>query len=140
MTTSSVGTVIAGIMDIVGAVTGIRSAPDEVPERAAPGLCAIAYPGAGEFVIGDPQGEMKGLHTVVLEILAPRKGLLRAVLKTLYPFGVSIPLALAADTTFGGAAHTFGAITYIFGNSPVYGEGWLGWIFTISGIKTNDTY
>lgn len=136
----SINAVIDGIQDLVGAVTGIRAAPDEVPEKPSPGLFAIAYPGNGRLITGDPSGEMKGLHNITLEVITEAGDKQRAVLERLYPFGTSIPLALAADPTFGSSCDTFGEISYTFGNSPMYGEGWMGWIFTIQDIKTHDTY
>lgn len=132
--------VISNIQGIVEQVVGVRSAPDMVPDLPSPGVMSVAYPDAGVFTIGAPQGNMEGLHNITLEVISPRGKKLRTVLAQLFPFGTSIPLALAADPTLGGLVSTFGDISYSFGASPLYGENWLGWVFSIQGIKMTDTY
>ena len=137
----SIENVIAGIQDLVRAVPGIRAAPEEVPERPAPGVFAIAYPSNGVINGGDPVGEMKSLHNINLEVIAPRTAKLRAVLEGLYPFCKSVPIALEEDPTFGGNCDTFGSISYTFNlASPMYGGDYMGWLFTINDVKTKDAY
>ena len=137
----SIENVIAGIQNLVRAVPGIRAAPDVVSEQPAPGVFAIAYPANGTIIGGDPAGEMKSLHNISLEIIAPRTAKLRAVLEELYPFCKSVPIALEEDPTLGSNCDTFGSISYTFNfASPMYGSDYMGWLFTIHDVKTKDAY
>jgi hypothetical protein len=135
---SDVDDVIKGIMDIVGAVSGIRAAPDYPPESINVFPFAVCYPGTGRIII-EPAGVMKGLHEIVLEIHVARKDLSRDV-QAAIPFVDSIPLALCGDVTFGGTTSTWGAIRYQFMPLGWNGVETIGWRFWIESVKVQTSF
>lgn len=92
-------------MDIVGAVSGIRKAPDEPPEDMSVFPFAVAWPGETRHEYNVP-GERKTLMNIVLELHVARKDLPRDY-ATLIPYADSIPNAIMDDQTLGGVVDTF---------------------------------
>ena len=124
---------IEGIQDLVGAVSGIREAPDYAPEGIRIFPFAVAYASAGSFEFG-VAGEMKGLHDIAVEIHVARKNM-RTALKTAMGFSDAVPAAIMADPTLGGDVDTFGSISYTFG-AMNYGEmQTIGFRFIVTDVK-----
>lgn len=124
---------IAGAQTIVGAISGIRSAPAYPPEELSVFPFAVAYSGGGTWEFG-PAGDKKGLHNIIVELHVQRKDLARDVTAAM-AYSDSIPNALMLDTTLGGNASTFGRITYVFGPLGYGGIDTIGFRFTIEAVK-----
>lgn len=125
---------IKGVQDIVGAVSGIRAAPDEPPANMSMFPFAVAYASEGEWEMG-AIGTDKGLHQIVVEVhVTPNTNLARSI-ATAMPYGDLVGLALLADPTLGGAASTFGGVRYKFGVMRYGGKETMGWRFFLEGVK-----
>lgn len=128
---------IAGIQDVVKAISGIRSAPDYAPDIASVLPMAITYPENGEYnhFTG---GSYTALHNIVIEVHYPRTDLVKAI-KSSIDMIDAIPAALIADPTCNGSIQTFKNITYTYG-SMTWGEGannltTFGVRFTLNNVK-----
>lgn len=130
--------VIQAVMDIVGAVTGIREAPDYPPEQLSDFPFAVAFPGEGTHSFGVP-GERLFLGNVILEVHVSRASLPLAV-ENVIGFGDTIPNALMNFTAAGnlplnGTCDTFENVTQTFGELNWGDTQTLGYRFTITNIK-----
>ena len=124
---------ISAVQAIVGAISGIRKAPDYPPEQLNVFPFAVAYSGGGNWTFG-PAGDKRGLHNIVVEIHIQRKDLPRDV-STAMGYSDSIPNNLMKSPTLSGTCDTFAGISYTFG-ALNYGETQtLGFRFTITGVK-----
>lgn len=121
------------VQQIVGALPGIRQAPELPPEQANAYPFLVCYPADGRWE-GGPAGAKKGLHTLVLELHVQRVDLPRAVGAAL-AYAEAIPNALLADPTLRGTVSTFGAIQYQFGPLRYGDKDTLGFRFRITDIK-----
>ena len=130
--------IIQAIMDKVGAVTGIKEAPDYPPEQLNSFPFAVAFPSEGSHQFSVP-GERLFLGNVILEIHVSRADLPNAVMESI-GFGDTIPAALMNFTTSGalplaGTCDTFESITQTFGELNWGDTQTLGYRFTITNIK-----
>ena len=126
------------IQDQIGAISGIRGAPDEPPDSINAFPFAVAYVESGEYYIGPPQ-VMTGLHTVVVESHVARKDLERDVARAM-PYAKAIPNAIFAaltNSTFT-AFQTLGAIAYEFGPLDWGDVQTIGFRFRLEGVKSQD--
>jgi hypothetical protein len=140
----TLATVIAAIQDTVGAVTGIRAAPDYAPDNIGVYPTAIAVPSSGTFDGLTPE-DMIGLHNIIVYIfVAPFVDLPKA-LEAAIPYGELVAKALFEDTSIDGSAETFEGLSYVFGEiiwgSSPQGTGMshLGWTITINNVKIRTT-
>ena len=125
--------IIQAVMDIVGAVSGIREAPDYPPEQLGDFPFAVAFPGEGTHSFG-VVGERKFLGNVVLEIHVSRVALPIAVENSI-GFGDTIPNALLASPTLNGAADVFESVVQTFGELNWGDTQTLGFRFIVTNIK-----
>ncbi len=124
---------INGIQDAVGALDGVRKAPDYPPEQLNQFPFAVCWAAEGTFEYSTP-GVRKGLHVIELALHVARNGDLPREVALAMPYIETVPDALMADPTLGGTVATIvGPITYEFG--PLgYGEkeqNTLGFLFRI---------
>jgi hypothetical protein len=124
---------IAAIQDTVGAVTGIRVAPDYAPDNLSIFPASVVYPRTGTIDSG-PAGNMKALHNFVIEIHVDRMNLQKDLARVI-PFGDSIPEALLDDPTIDGTISTFGVIDYTFGPMTWGDIPTIGWRFVVNACK-----
>jgi hypothetical protein len=130
---------IDAIQADLGALDGIRGAPDEAPESINVFPFVVCYPSSGEWR-SDIPGAKIGLHTITVELHVARKDLPRDIQKAM-AYSESIPNALlkAVATTagdrFAGTIATFDRITYTFGPLGWGGMETFGFRFQISGVK-----
>jgi hypothetical protein len=111
MTQSVVGC-IEQVQTLARALGGIRSAPNEPPEKAGAFPFAMAYEGAGRWTIGEPAGALTYRGDVVLEIHVARKDMPMDV-QALRRYIEELPEALADDPTLDGNASTIvGDVTF----------------------------
>lgn len=108
----SIKTAIEGVMDLVGAISGIRKAPDAPPEDMSVFPFAVAWPGEThhEYTAGSATSERLSLMTIVVQLHIARKVDLPREYATAIPYADSIPNAIMGDVTLGGTAQTFGYI------------------------------
>jgi len=84
------------IMDLVGALSGIKAAPDYPHEDASVFPFAIAYEGAGSWefgAAGGSYGEKKALLSIVIELHVARVDLPRDAQKAVF-YSDAIPNAI----------------------------------------------
>lgn len=131
--------IIQAVMDIVGAVTGIKEAPDYAPEQLSDFPFAVAWPGEGTHGSG-VVGERKFIGNVVLEVHVSRVDLPVAI-QNVIGYGDTIPNALLkfmitpGGLPLNGAADTFEDIQQTFGELNWGDTPTIGYRFTIRNIK-----
>ncbi|MBU2040091.1 MAG: hypothetical protein KKH95_13175 [Gammaproteobacteria bacterium] len=130
------------IQDIVGNVAGVRSAPEYIPEKPGPGIFAVTLLSTGVFK-QEPVQVLCGLHNFQLYVICPRMELPKT-LKAILPLGELVAAELENNETLRGFCSTFGEIPYTFEyninlGTPAEPLWYAGWIFTISGIKVEDS-
>jgi hypothetical protein len=128
---------IAKIQSLVGAVSGIRAAPEYLPESINIFPYAVCYAGSGSYDFA-PAGVMKGLHNIILEIHVARKDLPRDTEKVM-DYADSIPLAIMHDPTLSATVSTIGRISYTFGGMQYGDQLTLGFRFTLENVKLQTT-
>jgi hypothetical protein len=133
MAVYTVQDVVQAIQDVVGAVTGIRAAPDYPPDSLGNLPAAITYAREG-FINTGPFGIAESLHNIVIEIHFQNSDLPKAV-KTAMPYVDSIPAALTANPWLANTCETFSRISYAFGAMEWGGIQTTGIRFVIEGIK-----
>jgi hypothetical protein len=134
--------IIQAVMDLVGAVGGIKEAPDYPPEQLNSFPFAVAFPSEGTHKIAVP-GERMFLGNIILELHVSRVDLPNAVMESI-GFGDTIPAALFAYSTSNtsplnlplkGTCDTFESIAQTFGELNWGDTQTLGYRFTITNIK-----
>jgi len=126
-------TAIAALQAKVGAVAGIKNAPDYAPDSINEFPFSVAYAQSGTFEnVSLSFG--KALHTLVVEIHVSRKDLKTAI-QNVMSYGDSVPAAILADPTIGGSVSTFRDITYTFGPLNWGTTDTIGFRFQINGAK-----
>lgn len=133
---------ITNLQTLVGAIAGIRSAPDYPPDNLSTFPVAVAYCESGRFQ-SESYGAYVGFHVLALEIHWKRSAPLRALVETTTPYAESVYEAIIADVTLSGAIDSMepGDITYTHG-PMAYGEppvDTFGYRFLIP-IKVKGTY
>jgi hypothetical protein len=129
--------IIQAIQDTVGAITGIRAAPEYPPENLN-GIFpfAVCYPSSGEWGAGPGYGTYRTLHNIKLQIHFGRGDLPKSV-QAAIPYGDAIAKALLADPSIDASCDTFDTVSYTFGPMS-WGEpaiGTVGWEFTLTNVK-----
>jgi hypothetical protein len=126
------------VQDAVGALSGIRGAPDEPPEAINVYPFAVAFAGTGDYE--QQKGKMRGNHNVIVELHVARKDLARDVAAAM-AYAKSIPNAIYAAQEDGSLAASsyIGRISYTFGPMAWAGVPTLGFRFEIEGVRTEDT-
>jgi hypothetical protein len=130
MTLPTLVAICAAVQDVVGAVTGIRMAPDTPPEdNAIGGISGYCYPGTGTFT-QITAGRAQGLHTLHLVILTPRRHL-RTDYARIVGLGDTVPRALLTAGTLAGTIIQTNGIRYTFGALEWGGQQEFGWLFEL---------
>lgn len=138
---SSVHAVIAAIQDKMGALPGIKAAPDYVPENESPFPFIIAYEGPGIWKIGSP-GCMQSMATIKIELHVARKDMPRDVAQAVF-YSDKIPNAIFDgfnDDLLGntvdaiGEIETSGLVFLQFFTPNGIGDH-IGYIFTLKDVK-----
>lgn len=131
--------VIDEIQADLGALTGIRGAPDEAPEQINKFPFIVCYPLSGEWH-SDIPGAKIGLHTIAIALHVARKDMPRDIQKAM-AYAESIPNALLkvvatqSGDRFNNKIETFDRITYTFGSIGYGGTDTIGFVFQIQGVK-----
>lgn len=139
---SGLADIILAVQDVVGAVSGVRCAPDYAPAKLPPGVSAIVMPASGTFS-EMPAMVKQGLHSLTLYVMEPW-GQSDKVLEHIIPFGDTVAAALMNYRSLSSTVSTYGDLSYTFGPinwaaAPGMPADAIGFIFTIPGIKHEDT-
>jgi hypothetical protein len=140
--TVDLDTALKAIQAIVLTVDGIRAAPEYAPDNLPPGIFSVVLPSSGTFG-QKPAGVLWGLHNVILYVVCPRVDLPKT-LAAIIPKGDLVAAAIQEDPTLSATATAIGDINYTFSTNinlgtasdPAY---YAGWIFTITGVKIQNT-
>jgi hypothetical protein len=127
------------LVDAVGTLTGIRTAPGEPPGKIAAWPAIITHVENGTFK-HSPIGVMTGTHTVIMDLLLPHKDTSRDV-SALMGYAKSIPNAIYAAQQDGAltALEEIGEIGYEFGPMSYADQDCMGFRFRIRNVKTQDS-
>lgn len=125
--------VINDIQDSIGAISGIKNAPDYPPENINEYPFVVAYMGTGTIDFDAPPST-KGLHSIIVELHVARKDLPNDI-SIASPFVDSIPAAIMADVTLGGTVQLFENITYEFAVMRWDAVDTIGFRFTVNGVS-----
>lgn len=130
MTMPTLAQICAGVQDIVGALSGIRIAPDVPTEQTlSSDVTAFCYPNTGSFEL-ITVGRERGDHVLHLYIITPRRNL-RTDWARILGLGDTIPRALLGDMTLGGTTIHINSIRYTFGTLEWGGQQEFGWQFEL---------
>ena len=130
MTLPTLVQICAGVQDIVGALTGIRIAPDVPADQSLGGdVTAFCYPSTGNFEL-ITVGRERGNHVLHLNVITPRRAL-RTDWARIIGLGDTIPRALLGDMTLGNTVIHINSIRYTFGTLEWGGQQEIGWQFEI---------
>jgi hypothetical protein len=128
--------VIDQFQALMRGLAGIQSAPDNAPDQLAATLSAVCFAENGQWQINTPE-DMRGLHTIIIDLRVPLKSLARAVEQTT-PYIDLIPKTIlgAVGTASLSAIDTIGNITYEQGAWTVAGIEYFGYRFRVQNVKT----
>lgn len=129
---------IGEIQELIGALTGIRTAPD-TPDESVVFPAALTYLARGTFQNGPPE-VMTGLHDIAIEIHVARGGSLARAVAECMPYAESVPDALWGALRDGTITElqTWGSIDYVFGPAVWGGVPTVAFTFTMRGAKTQE--
>ena len=138
MATSNVNAAIAEIQDVVGAISGIKAAPDQPPEDMNEFPFAVAYSDSGAFG-WLAKNAVEGRHNIKVEIHVQRQNLPYDVAAAMaYCHNVPIAILTAANDGTFTAIKEIGSISYEFGPLGWLGTATMGFAFRIEGAWTQD--
>ena len=123
----------------IAAVSGIRAAPSEPPDKLEFFPFAVCYARSGAYQIGPPE-VMTGLHVIVIEVHVARRDLPRDV-RAAMAYAKAIPdkVFSALKGNYLTAISTLGQIRYEFGPMVWGKQDTLGFRFFLEDVKTQDT-
>lgn len=125
------------LQELVGAIDGIREAPDEPPENIAVFPFAVAYASGGRWE-SVSSGWAIAYHTITLELHVSRRDLPRDVQKAM-AYSESVIVALYNDPTLDGTVELINEpIAYTFGPLGWGNTETLGFSFSIP-VKQKQT-
>ena len=129
--------VVAEIQAAVDAISGIRAAPEYMPEGANVFPFSQAYVLSGEYE--RRKTTMVGTHSVVVAIHVARKHL-PSDIELAMRYAKSVPNAILDGLDMSGTSVSYiGPITYTFGELFYGDTQTLGFRFVVEGIRTEDT-
>lgn len=127
---NEVANAVAAVQDVMGAIPGIRKAPDTPPDQINMYPFSIAYPTNGEWRRTRP-GTREGVQTIVVELhVTSRTDLAKDVALSL-PYVDSVCQALLANLTMDGTIFDLNNISYVFGPLAWGGINTIGFRFTL---------
>ena len=126
---------IEELQDVMRVDVGIANSPPYPPEKMGSFPFCVTHAGQGIWR-ANTEGDIVGLHNVVIEIHDARKDLARDIRASM-PFGDSVPVAIwkAHLEDRLPSAMTFGSITYTYGPLQWGTDETIGWTFTIEQCK-----
>ena len=135
MTQPTISEIVAALQDVVGAVTGIRSAPDIPPEQmAGAGVVAWVYPQQGTFR-EITSGQEEGVHTLALLIGTPRTNL-RTDWGRIIGLGDTVARAILNGGSLTSTVLQTNGLRYTFGDLDWGGQQLFGWMFEVEVLTS----
>ena len=125
----SVSGAVARIQTLVGAVSGIRSAPATLIEAPASWPVALSYVANVQSVSQPSATVRKALVVIRTEIHTPRKDLPRDY-AIMDDFALSVPMAIRADDSLGGNVDTIVDLTGALGPGKINDIITVAWSFS----------
>ena len=127
---------VAEIIDELQTISGIRRVPDAPPEKNEDFPFTVVYPLTGYFNTLSTSEQMKGMHSINIELHVARKDLPQDFVQVMdlideIPYQI---IKLRKDGLLTAMA-TFGNIEYIFGPLSWGGVDTLGVTYTITEVK-----
>lgn len=106
---------VFAVQELIGELSDIRGAPEVPPEKITVYPFSVAYPGRGTYE-KEAAGQVRGLHTITVEIHTIRKNLPRDIRKIIGVMDL-IAAVILADENFnlGGTVDTITSLGYEFG-------------------------
>jgi hypothetical protein len=141
MTASTLTTVVAGIQDLILAITssGIRLAPDSLPNTLQVFPAVLVYPATGR-IESNSSGFATELHTFHVELYAAGGDWARAYTKGAALLDV-VFRKLEANPTLSGTVQTYGDLQYTFdGEVKISDIPTLRWTIRIVDAKIQHTW
>lgn len=129
MTAQTIQDAIEAIQDVIGAISGIKYAPDYATGGLGNTPAAILLPARGHAETADLGGDLADSVTLTLLVLVPHKDTAQAI-KNVIGYGDSIKDALLTRAPLDGV-WTVEALDWEFGPVGWQGADCLGWTFTI---------
>ncbi len=127
--------VCEAIQDVVGAVSGVRVAPDAPPEQSAiGGVAAYVYPRTVRYV-ESTDGVAEGQYTLHLAVITPRRHL-RTDYARINEIGHTIAMALLNSRTLSGTVLQIAELRGEFGALEWGGQAGEGWLFEIDVLAS----
>lgn len=124
---------IKAVQDLVGVVTGIKSAPDYPGPGVMP--IVITHLGTGIITPGNPTGARTELNNIVVELHVNDSGSLSGAFETLETLHPLIVTALTADVTLTATVQTYSNLSFSTGRSSLDGVPTLSRIYTLNNCK-----
>lgn len=128
---------IGEFVDVIGAVSGIKAAPDDPAEQVTLWPAAMTYATNGNVSENRASIEDKSLHDVTIAVIMPLQDMRQAT-KTMLP--LYEPIVAALITHLNGRTstnyQTWASLEYTLG--PIdwpQGQLMFGYIFTLRGVK-----
>lgn len=133
---------LSEFVDAIAAIDGINHAPDEPSELVSAYPAAMTYGDSGELATMYPAGMSIILHSAQIALVMPLNGDLKRATRTMLPLIEPVYHAILTHRDSRTSAHynTFAGINHIMGPLEWGGETMYGVIFTISGIKIENSY
>lgn len=135
MSLTTLDTIVAAVQDLVGALEGVRMAPDIPPEQIAGGsVWAAVYPANGT-ITGISAGRQQGEHTLHIMVATAERNL-RSDWARIISYGTTVPNAILGSSTLGGAVLQANTLRYSFGQIEWGGQQMIGWTFEADILTT----
>lgn len=96
----SIAGAIGQIQDLIGALTGVRAAPDQPVEKMSILPLSLCYVGPGDW-LNYVNGGKQFVGDIMVELHVPRKDLARDMSR-LMSYVESVPNEIMSDPTLGG--------------------------------------
>jgi hypothetical protein len=132
---ATLATFVGEVIEVIGAVAGIRDAPDQPPEQLGQDITAVVYSteGRAEF---EATGWLTTYDQVTVGVFVPLNDLPRRN-EEMLPFRELIPTALFTALRSGDFSEVsnFDTITHRYGPFQWGGVDVFGYLFTISDVK-----
>jgi hypothetical protein len=130
---TTINAVLSTLQTAVGAVSGVKFAPDDPPEDAGDFPFMVTYFEAFRAVLNTPE-DFRALYDVTIELHVARKDLPEDV-NTLLPYAETV-LNVIFKTMRDNSYAYEGEITGSFGVLPRWGDTQsIGFSWTIGGVK-----
>lgn len=125
--------VVEGVQDLMGAISGVRAAPDVAPDKLGVFPFVVTYPRRGEWR-GDAFEDLTARHELAVELHVGRADLFTGA-EIALGIGDVMAKDLLRFPMLGGAASNVERLQYEFGGMEWNGVPTVGFRFTLDGLR-----